>query len=170
MAGLDQDHGEGCLSESFFSTNAYIFFFSSREIKQRCFYKTCFPPSPLLKPCYSLAISSFQFTSCSVPWLMESLPCLFGYQGMKYSYCTLFQAEVIWVQRKWYLGLDFHSRLQLLKKKRRGVQGSCHLLGRQSISFHAVLERLHSLLMHWSKSALVRNLSRLPLPFIWLNT
>jgi len=51
---------------------------------------------------------------------MESLPCLFGYQGMKYSYCTLFQAEVIWVQRKWYLGLDFHSRLQLLKSRKGG--------------------------------------------------
>ncbi len=42
---------------------------------------------------------------------------------MKYSYCTLFQAEVIWVQRKWYLGLDFHSRLQLLKRKKGGGTG-----------------------------------------------
>lgn len=119
MPGLDQDHREGCLSLR--SKLLFFFFFLLmytflKRTKTDAFTRHAFPP----KPCYSLAISTFQFTSCSVPWLMESLPCLFGYQGMKYSYCTLFQAEVIWVQRKWYLGLDFHSRLQLLKSKKGG--------------------------------------------------
>lgn len=38
----------------------------------------------------------FQFTYFeNIPWLMGGLFCLFVYRRMKYSYCSLFRAEVI---------------------------------------------------------------------------
>ena len=82
----------------------------------------------------------FQFTHFeNVPWLMlggGGLFCLFVYQGMKYSYCTLSRAEVIQIQCKWYLGLDFRSRLLLLRGKSR-LLWAVIFLGGNLFLFHA---------------------------------
>lgn len=114
----------------------------------------------------NLLLFSIALRLCLDWW--QSL-CLFVYRGLKNLYGMLFQAEVIEIRCKWYLGLDFHSRLLLLRVK-KPTPLSSHLPGRQSISLSRSPECRTRLLMHWSKSASVRNLSRLQLSFMWLNS
>lgn len=71
-------------------------------------------------------------------------------------------------QCKWYLGLDFHSRLLLLRGKANSFEQSSSW---EAIYFSSTQSECWTrLLMHWSKSASVRNLSRLQLSFMWLNS
>lgn len=68
-----------------------IFILASCTTYPQCHFKMCISSSMVF-----ISDLLFQFTYFEyVPWLMGGLFCLFVYQGMKYSYCTLFRAEVI---------------------------------------------------------------------------
>lgn len=108
----------------------------------------CFHPKKKKTPHYSLALCSFRFTRCNIPpadrepvlfiWISENKKKLVFYAFPSRSY--------MWMWRKWYLGLDFQSRLLLLAgKKKRSAKHTAVLLGGNLFSFHTGPERL---LMH----------------------
>lgn len=66
------------------------FSFQHSTMYSQCYFKMCISSSAVF-----INNLLFQFTYFeSVPWLMGGLFCLFVYQGMKNSYCALFEQKL----------------------------------------------------------------------------
>lgn len=66
------------------------FSFEHSTMYSQCYFKMCISSSAVF-----INNLLFQFTYFeSVPWLMGGLFCLFVYQGMKNSYCALFEQKL----------------------------------------------------------------------------